>query len=178
MQVDNSYNKILLCTCKKYKKGQKNGILLILYIDSENNIEIKPNNLFYNTKQFEVYCFCQIYEFDDFNKINVLNKKKNKMIATNYFLVGGFHIGKQQGIIKLYKINYDKDNFDKTNIEYIQDIEIEKNIREKLRYFKGFKGKITSIIQSRYNGNILLSCSDGNVYLLTLPNMFLKNVLE
>ena len=37
--------------------------------------------------------------------------------------------------------------------------------------FYGFNGPISSIAQSRLNGNILVTCYDGNVYLLTPPNL-------
>ena len=37
--------------------------------------------------------------------------------------------------------------------------------------FDGFHGPITSIIQSSRTGNILATCYDGKVYLLTPPNI-------
>ena len=37
--------------------------------------------------------------------------------------------------------------------------------------FKGFNGPVTSIIQSNTTGNILVTCNDGKVYLLTPPNL-------
>ena len=37
--------------------------------------------------------------------------------------------------------------------------------------FNGFKGPVTSIIQSNITGNILVSCFDGNIYLFTPPNL-------
>ena len=50
-------NKILLCACKKYLKNQKNGILLISFEENNDN---KIYYKFYDTKNFEVYCFCPI----------------------------------------------------------------------------------------------------------------------
>ena len=61
---ENKHNinyKVLLCACKKYIKNQKNGILLVNINekDSSQN-EAKISYIFYNTKNFEVYCFCPI----------------------------------------------------------------------------------------------------------------------
>ena len=52
---------------------------------------------------------------------------------------------------------------DKENNEYTL-IQINQN-------FNGFKGPVTSIIQSNITGNILVSCFDGNIYLFTPPNL-------
>ena len=159
-------NKILLCACKKYKEEQKNGILLImLYL--KNNLEVLSKK-FYENENFEVYCFCPISKFYNINDIQLFKKKNNTMIETEYFLVGGFNLDNKKGAIKLYKINYNKQEFKNTEIEYIKDIEISNRGENK---FDEFKGKITCIIQSRYSGNILLTCSDGNVFLFTLPNI-------
>ena len=161
-----SNNKLLFCACKKYIKSQKNGILLLrIKIDNDDNIDI--SKIFYETGKFEVYCFCQIFMSENENSI----LKKNKMIGTKYFLVGGFDSNKLKGLIKLYKINYNNSNFDLTNIEYIQDIVIKKEYKNKSNMFKGFKGPITCIIQSSNNGNILITCYDGNVYLFSPPNI-------
>jgi hypothetical protein len=155
-----SNNKILLCACKKYIKSQKNGILLVkIPINFINNI----TKAFYDTGKFEVYCFCQIYILDKTNN-KILDENKIT-IATDYFLVGGFDKNKGRGIIKLYKIIENK-TFLESKIEYIQDIEIEKK-----ENFKGFKGPITSIIQTKRNGDLLVTCWDGNVYLLEKPNI-------
>ena len=95
----------------------------------------------------------------------------NKVEDSEYFLVGGYEIKKYQGIIKLFKIIYGENNNNK--IEYIQDIIFEKN---KKKNFKSFKGPISSIIQSTETGNILITCWDGNVYLMSYPYIeyFLK----
>ena len=59
-------------------------------------------------------------------------------------------------MIKIYKIIYDE----KLSIEFIQDIKLfDKD-------FKGFKGPISCIIQSKKDGNLLITCWDGNVYLV------------
>jgi len=49
--------KILLCACTKYINDQKNGIYLLnLQMEDKQGI----NNPFYDTGNFEVFCFCPI----------------------------------------------------------------------------------------------------------------------
>ena len=145
----NEEKKILLCACKKYISGQKNGILLI-----NPQLEDKQDVIggFYDTDDFEVYCFCQLY----------LNDNKT---YSNYFLVGGFDNEIGEGVIKLYKLITTEKVCD-TKIEYILDIVFD--IKEN---FEGFERPISSIIQSKQKGNIIVSCWDGNIYLLTPPNL-------
>ena len=145
-------HKVLLCACKKYIKNQNNGILLVnIKCKDDYNIIISDN--FEPTDNFEVYCICPL-----------LNYQKNdifedyEILDTDYFLVGGHDLNKRKGVIKLYRVNYGK-YFDQTKIEYIQDIIIDDN------KFKGFRGAISCITQSSKNGDILISCWDGNVYL-------------
>ena len=163
--------KILLCACKKYLPQQKNGILLINISGLKGGGTLKMQ--FYNTKDYEVYCFCPILIVNNENPINgeINNKEKIKLINTDYFLVGGFDIEKAEGIIRLYKVIYEE-NIDDIKIEYIQDI----NIEEK-NGFEGFDGPISCIIQSTIIGNIIVTCWDGNVYLFKPPNIeyYLKN---
>ena len=121
------------------------------------------NYIFYDTKNFEVYCFCPISIYDNTMIIkNAESKKEN----TDYFLVGGFDNNKKKGIIKLYKVNYGIE-YDKTTIEYIQDI-IFANENNNM---KGFRGPISSITQSNIDGKILVTCWDGNVYELDKPKI-------
>ena len=129
----------------------------------ENNIN-KFKYFFYNTENFEVFCFCPI---SIINKMNVVDIKQNNntKIDTNYFFVGGYQTKLRKGVIKLYKINHE-DNFLDTEIEFIQDIEIEKNT-----IFKGFRGPISCITQSSVDGKILATCWDGNVYLFDHTNI-------
>ena len=67
-------------------------------------------------------------------------------------------------MIKLYKINYEIDDkkltqLSKFSIEYIQDFKIfDEN-------FEGFKGPISCITQSKKDGNLLITCWDGKIYL-------------
>ena len=106
---------ILLCACKKYIKTQKNGILLLIGFEEKiKNFDI--TTYFFETGTFEVYCFCPILIFDTYNIL-----KKN-ITNTNYFLAAGFEKKKYKGIIKLFKVIYSNEKFDK--IEFIQDIEI------------------------------------------------------
>ncbi len=160
-------NKILLCACKKYIKGQKNGILLLkLKID---NI-VKISKKFYDTGNFEVYCFCPIKTCEKSDNNYILNQKEKKLVDTKYFLVGGLDCNKNKGLIKLYQVKYKK-NFKNTQIEYIQNIEIKKTNKNDSKNFNGFKGPITCIKQSLMKENILVTCFDGNVLLLTIPNI-------
>ena len=160
-------NKILLCACRKYEADQKNGILL-LKLEMNDNFKILSQN-FYETGKFEVYCFCPISLFYNINDISILNKENNQMIETEYFLVGGFYPETKQGLIKLYKVIYNREIFEKTEIEYFSDFEIEKDVNIKeVKKFDGFKGYITCITQSRYDGAIFVGCSDGKVYSLLM----------
>ena len=73
MPREETNKKILLCACKKYKEGQKNGILL-LKCDLNEDFKILSIN-FYETENFEVFCLCPISQFID--DLFILNKKKN-----------------------------------------------------------------------------------------------------
>ena len=160
--------KLLLVACKKYLKDDKNGILL-LKLQFYND---EKKEKFYDTKNFEVYCFCPIFKIELkslFTKI-----EKNQINETEYFLVGGFDIDKNEGLIKLYKVIYD-DNIENIEIEYVLDIIVKKKIgKDKSGSFKGFKGHISCMIQSSI-GEILLTCYDGNVYQFSEPNFSLLN---
>ena len=78
-----SYNinnsKILLCACKKSVANQKNGILLVI-IDLENGKENFYYH-FYDTNNFEIYCFCQILNIKNDNAIDgdILDEKNIKI---------------------------------------------------------------------------------------------------
>ena len=192
----------LLCACKKYKKGQKNGILLINLENGQYEHE------FFGTDDFEVYCLCPLYITVEKNSSkNHKNKKETEAYSTNYFLAGGFEVDKNKGAIKLFKLNIEEKNDDKDNkngdkkekeiIEFVQDIEFEnttvkkfKNMVEgdykskKLEYefydFTGFERNISCITQSQKTGKLLITCWDGNVYLFSAPNIsyYLNQDLE
>ena len=150
-------NKILLCACKKYSEGQKNGILLINLQLSET--DIKKNTFFYDTGDFEVYCFCPILI------INYSEIIKNDFIykETKYVLVGGYDSKKQKGSIKLFKLIFDNDSY-KNEIEFLQDIDDE---------YTQFNGPVTCIKQEKYSldKNILVTSWDGSISLFSGPNI-------
>jgi len=194
-EKDDKKYKLLLCACKKYSKKQKNGIFLADLSKFDENEEI--NELFYETGPFEVDCFCPISIVENKNsKSEEITLKENIIIEkTDFFFVGGFDEDKREGMIKLYKINYNNNNID---IEFIQDIinnernnsndSKESNDSNDIndsndsndsqnKVFEGFGRSITSIIQSNIIGNILVTSLDGNAYLFKPPNIdyFLKN---
>jgi len=150
--------KLLLIACKNKNNDDcvKNGILLTKLKINEDNIEEEYQN-FFNTNNFEVYCFCPILKGN-----NIL--KNDQKIEDKYFLVGGFDSDKNEGLIKLYKVIHHKE-IEKVEIKFIQDIIIEK----KLNYFEGFKDPISSIIQT-LEGEILVICNDGNEFSFSEPN--------
>ena len=106
-------NKILLCACKKYKENERNGILLI-NPQLQDNKRVK--NEFYDTGNFEVYCFCPILLIENKNKnfdnIDVKYRKNIKINDGEYFLIGGFDTDKREGLIKLFKVIYSKEAFE------------------------------------------------------------------
>ena len=173
-EKDGKKTKILLCACKKYSKGQKNGILLVDL--SKLNENEKINELFYETGPFEVDCFCPISIVENSNSLREeITLKRNITIEkTDFFFVGGFDEDKREGMIKLYKVSY---NNDKIDIEYIQDIINNNSSDSNGKPFEGFGRSITSIIQSNIMGNIVVTSMDGNVYLFKPPNIdyFLNN---
>ena len=161
LQENNNKNKqLVLCACKKYTESQTNGIVII-----DTNIGEKKRliNIFNDTHDFEVSCFCPL-------RI----KKDNKMIPTNYFLAGGLEEEKKCGVIKLYKVQYNEKNKDKIKLEFLQDVEIETNDE-----FQGFNGDIVCMMQSQHNGKIFISSSDGQLALFSEPNLaYLKENQE
>ena len=161
---------LLLVACKKYIKNDKNGILLLKLQFDKN--ELEKYEKFYDTKNFEVYCFCPILKIEVTTVLE--NSNKGQINETEYFFVGGFDQDKNEGLIKLYKVIYD-DEIKNIEIKYIQDIIIEKKIgKEDSKCFKGFKGPISCIIQSSM-GEILVTSYDGNVYSFSKPNIDLLN---
>ena len=139
--------KLLLCGCTKYLREQKNGILIV----APNQKKIKNN--FYETGDFEVFCFCLLQKNNTMNDEN--NKKDN-----DYFLVGGYDSINNQGLIKLYKIIYDNNHIENVKIEFMQNVS----------NLSMFKYPINCIIQSSKNGEIIASSWDGTVNLFTSPN--------
>ena len=156
--------KLILAVCqKKENDGQyKNGILVV---NLKINGKIRFSTDFYPTNNFEPYCFCQILKVENNNSIYEDISNVNNIIIkeTEYVLIGGFDRDKRQGCIKLYKIGINDEHL---IIKYIQDIYIEQG-----KNFKGFNGQISSIVQSRTTGNIIITCWDGNVHLFKPPNL-------
>ena len=152
--------KILLCACKKYYPEQKNGIV-ILDLSTINGENISER--YFDTGNFEVNCFKPILDVK--NKTMVKYGEENSQYTeTEFFFAGGFDEEKGEAIIQLYKAYYDNEE-DNIWIEYLQDIEFKSH-----KIFKG-EGSITSIQQSKINGNILANSSDGNIYLFSKPNI-------
>jgi len=94
-------------------------------------------------------------------------ERKKKIIDTEYFLVGGFNVDKSEGEIKLFKVIYSDKEID-NKIEFVQDIEFERN-----KDFTGFEGAVSCITQAKKecDGNILVTCFSGKIYILTQPNL-------
>ena len=128
---------------------------MIIDINSIGKKKILYEN-FLETDDFEVSCVCPL-------KI----KKDKKMQKTNYFLAGGLDGEKRQGMIKLYRVQYNENNKkDKIMIEFLQDIEIETNDK-----FTGFNSNIECMMQRQSDGKIYISSSDGNLSLFSDPNL-------
>ena len=166
-------DKLLICGCKKYAKG-KNGFLF-LKIEIDGDIK-KIHKEFYNTRNFEVYCFFPIKKQN--NKENIININNNLIIEAEYILIGGYDLDDKEGSIQLYKIIYNKD-YEKIKIEFIMNIDFKKYIKEiDSLEFKGFKGAINSITQLNDNGkNLLINCLDGNIYSFTEPSIeYIKSI--
>ena len=154
LNPDDINKNILLCACKNNIKKQ-NGILLINTNKIQNDDNIEKSLEFFETGNFEVCAFCPLFV--------------NGNIKTDYFLVGGFNTIKEKGEIKLYK--YER----KVNeIKFVSNLDIDKNNND----FKGFNGAINCMIQTN-DEKILATCSDGNVYLFSEPNLefdeYIKN---
>ena len=138
---------------------KKNGILSIqLELNNKNN---KYQEVFYDTEFFQVNCFCQICNVVNENAIgdDITEKENIKINKTNFVFVGGYDENKGEGVIKLYEIKENK-------LKFLQDIEFEYD-----ENFQGFDNSVSCITQSNITGNILVTCWDGNVYLLNPPNI-------
>ena len=159
----NKSHKLLLCACKKYKKNQKNGILIVNY-DLSKSQDVKIH--FENTGSFEVYCFCQLSDYEKKNQIIILDKNLKK---TNYFLVGGFDILKGKGIIKLYKLIFLYNNQNKkVKISFLEDLYFEDG---KGGTSKNIRSPISCIIQSNEGRKILVTTWGNKIYSLNYPDI-------
>jgi hypothetical protein len=141
--------KYLLCGCKKYNNNHKNGILLI-------ELESFNDDDFYDTGDFEVYCFCPI------SMTLKISDNQIELYPTNYFFVGGFEESRKRGVIKLFRL---KEKDQKSEIEYLQDIIFEQNNEYK------FDMNVSCIIQSKLTGEIFVTCWNGKIYNFSTPNI-------
>ena len=178
--IDINDKKIILCACTSYSSHTKNGILFIDYNTDENG---NSKTIFYDTKDFQVFCFCPIKEPESSAK-NEINEQSDHLKVTEYFFVGGFDKKRREGRIKLYKLDIENARTKNVNgIIFLQDIEIDKtkiDISTKSKNeknknvnkgFQGFKGAISSMIQSTMTKEILVSCYDGKIFQLSKPNL-------
>ena len=76
-----------------FKNEEKNGILIVC----RNGIKIVNN--FYDSGDFEVFCFCLIN--NDGN-----NNNENR----DFIFVGGYDNNENRGLIRLYEIIYDNNS--------------------------------------------------------------------
>ena len=159
---DNRY--ILFCSCKK---GKKYGFLVVNIKFKENNEE-EISEYFYETKDFEPHCFCQLSFINNNNSINddISNEKNIETKNTEYIAVGGFDPDKRMGCIKLYKIKFDKKN-NEIKVKYLFEL----GTKDDDTKFKGFDMNITCITQSKTTGNLLINCLDGSISLFKPPNL-------
>ena len=139
IKIENHSN--LLVACRKYNSSQKNGVLVAdMNLVEEENIKYK----FYDTQNFEVYCFMQI-------------------LNTYFIFIGGFDSEKRIGMIKLYKLCKESEN----EIIHVQDIDV----FEENDDFKGFKMPVSNIYQTKDFGKIIITTLDGSIYLFSKPNL-------
>jgi len=170
--IYNYKRKTIVQTIEEYSFIiSSNGLCLIdNKIDENNKIllcALKIQKIFYDTKDFEVNCFCQICNVENNNAIgeDITQKDNINIYKTEFVLVGGFDREKGEGVIKLYKIiKNNETNCEK--LEFLQDIEFEINDN-----FNGFRNSISCITQSNITGNIIVTSWDGNTYLLNSPNI-------
>ena len=195
---DKKLNKIFLAACKKYYDNQKNGILAMISEFGESESMIHK---FYDTGNFEVHCFCSLSIVDKKDINIFINNEIKKTKTDYFLVGGFDQDSRQGLIklykakfdenpdetfiefiqdIKVEKRNKIPENIQDllNNKEYPIDEEGMKKLREyKQKKFKdcniftNFKGAVSSITQSSLYGNILVSCYDGNIYLLTPPNL-------
>ena len=148
--------KLLLCACTKYSEEQKNGIFIMC-----PNINAKRiQDEFYDTGDFEVFCFCHL--------INAKEEKgKNDENGENYsdkhfLLVGGYDDNLNKGLVKIFEIIYDiNDKIELTKLKF----------RRNAYNLSNSKQPINCIIQSSKTGEIIVTSWDGSVKLFKKPNL-------
>lgn len=148
--------KLLLCACTKYSEEQKNGIFIMC-----PNINAKRiQDEFYDTGDFEVFCFCHL--------INAKGEKgENDENGENYsdkhfLLVGGYDDNLNKGLVKIFEIIYDtNDKIELTKLKF----------RRNAYNLSNSKQPINCIIQSSKTGEIIVTSWDGSVKLFKKPNL-------
>ena len=150
---------LLLCACKKYLSKQKNGILLVTV-----NKGLNKKYQFFETDNFEVYCFCQII-FK--NKVYILDDKKNKIYETDYFFVGGYDKNMKKGLIKLYKIICEDNNY---KIEYVTNVDLEN--------YEAFNSAVSCIYQDKGSEKLLITNLDGRVFYFVFDIKYILSLNE
>ena len=139
-------NKILIYACTKNSKGRKNGFLLINIKKVECDPEIKISEIFYDTGNFEVTCFCP-YTVNKY-----LDCQKNENKNSDYFLASVYDKENNRGLIKVYKLISNKEVSLEKTIEFIKD---NKYLLDNIR--------ITCILQSTIEGAIIIGCDNGDI---------------
>ena len=148
---------------------------------------------FYVTENFEVYCFCEIILKEENNS----TKNNSKYFFVGGFdedlrqgIIKLYKAYFDESIEKNkieFIINIAIEHEEKKEVEIYKKKSQEEIIRNQIynkkgknkeynivkinQNFKGFRGPITSIMQTSSSGNILVSCEDGNIYLFTMPNL-------
>jgi hypothetical protein len=132
--------------------------------------EKKFNEFFYETKNFEPSCICQLSNVENDNSItdDITDEQNIEVEDTEFFVVGGFDPDKRIGVLKLYKLQYDKDHKN-IIVKYLIDIETEDGDDD--NSFEGFDTNITCITQSKIACNLLINSLDGNIHLFKRPNL-------
>ena len=141
--------KLLFCACTKYLEEQKNGIFVIC----PNNNAKRIQEEFYDTGNFEVFCFCLLIKTEGESNENDKDK--------HFLLVGGYDNNFNTGLVKLFEIKYDTND----------KIELTKLIfRRNVYNLSNSKHPINCIIQSSKTGEIIVTSWDGSVKIFSKPN--------
>ena len=148
--------KLLLCACTKYFEEQKNGIFIMYPNINAKRIQEE----FYDTGDFEVFCFCHLINA---NKEKGENDENGENYADKHFLlVGGYDNNLNKGLVKIFEIIYDaNDKIELTKLKF----------RRNAYNLSNSKQPINCIIQSSKTGEIIVTSWDGSVKLFKKPNL-------
>ena len=145
----NDSEKRVLCACKKYKKNSgKNEILIVGVSQIKETDKMEIRHKIFDTDNYEVNCFCQI-------KIKL--KETGEFQNSLFFFAGCFDKSRHLGVVKLFKFKDEKS----LNIRFLQDIE----------NFGRFEMPVNTIIQCQKTGRIIITTTDGEIYLYSQPNL-------